>query len=358
MEIAIVTHADTPLGARIAQDLVQLGYRVYGVGADFSKSIFKHPCFKELAVKLTDQADLKACIKQLQSIPARASLLVHAMPSFEAIALQESNLKDTALYIERYITFQVHLTQLCLKDLLVYQGSVFFVAQEKLHLEGTNAMQKMVTVAMDAFASGLREDLKLRGVKVISIKSMQKQGQEAVTPSQDTYRAIALTIEDMLRYKREKFVTHIVLEEGAAVTAKEKMDHRARQQGIALPQDDGLQSERLIRTPCASKPIEVKTYQEPSSLEGSRKSAKPHHNTRPQNKPKTRVHEESSESSQNKKGKASSNKVPLRRRPPGKAKKPQPSLHKAPDTIVVPPVMPPAKKKIRRGRPPSQQVGS
>lgn len=356
MEIAIVTHADTPLGVRIAQDLVQLGYRVYGVGADFSKSIFKHPCFKELAVNLTDEADLKACIKQLQSIPARASLLVHAMPSFEAIALGESNLKDTALYIERYITFQVHLTQLCLKDLLVYQGSVFFVAQEKLCLEGTNAMQKMVTVAMDAFASGLREDLKLQGVKVISIKSIQSQ--EAVTPSQDTYRAIALTIEDMLRYKREKFVTHIVLEEGAAVTAKEKMDHQARQQGIALPQDDGLQGERLIRTPPASKPIEVKTYQEPSKLEGPRKSAKPRHNKNPQNKPKTRVHEGSSETSENRKGKASSNKAPLRRRLPGKAKEPRPSLRKVPDTLVVPPVMPPAKKKIRRGRPSSQQVGS
>ena len=79
MDIAIVTGAETPLGLRIVQSLVQQGFRVHGIGNNFSKVTYGDPQFKGYAIDLTDLAAVDTVLEEIIQKEGRLHLLIHAI---------------------------------------------------------------------------------------------------------------------------------------------------------------------------------------------------------------------------------------------------------------------------------------
>ena len=79
MDIAIVTGAETPLGLSLIQSLVRQGYRVHGIGNNFSKVTFADSQFIAHPVDLTDLSSLTKTLDKILEKENSLDLLIHAI---------------------------------------------------------------------------------------------------------------------------------------------------------------------------------------------------------------------------------------------------------------------------------------
>ncbi|HSH09318.1 MAG TPA: SDR family oxidoreductase, partial [Oceanipulchritudo sp.] len=65
MDIAIVTGASSSLGLAISRRLIQLGFRVYGLGGDYKDCPLQNVNFKPMACDLADPVALDAACQRI-----------------------------------------------------------------------------------------------------------------------------------------------------------------------------------------------------------------------------------------------------------------------------------------------------
>lgn len=77
MDIAIVTGASSSLGLAISRRLIQLGFRVYGLGGDYSECELQNVNFRPVSCDLTNPSAVEAAAKQILDKEKGVYLLVN-----------------------------------------------------------------------------------------------------------------------------------------------------------------------------------------------------------------------------------------------------------------------------------------
>ena len=127
MDIAIVTGAETPLGLSLIQRLVRQGYRVHGIGNNFSKVTFSDPHFFAHPVDLTDLDGVTKTLGKILKKEDSLDLLIHAIDVTPGAAFENLPLGNLEAILKIGLLGPVMLTRLSLPNLLRFRGQLINV---------------------------------------------------------------------------------------------------------------------------------------------------------------------------------------------------------------------------------------
>ena len=89
MDIAIVTGASSSLGLAISRRLIQLGFRVYGLGGDYKDCSLNNVNFRPMACDLSDPAAVEAACRRIVEAEKGVFLVVNNAKYFGQHAFME-----------------------------------------------------------------------------------------------------------------------------------------------------------------------------------------------------------------------------------------------------------------------------
>jgi len=144
MDTAIVTGAETPLGLRIVQTLVQQGCRVHGIGNNFSKVTYADPQFKGHAVDLTDLAAVVSILEQILETEQRLDILIHAIDVTPGTAFDKLPPGNLEAILKIGLLGPVMMTRLALPNLLRFRGQLINVITANKHGHPASAANALI----------------------------------------------------------------------------------------------------------------------------------------------------------------------------------------------------------------------
>ncbi len=144
MDIAIVTGAETALGLRIAQTLVQQGCRVHAIGNNFSKVTYADPQFKGHAVDLTDTAAVAALLERIIDEEKRLDVLVHAIDVTPGAAFEKLSPGNLEAVLKIGLLDPILLTRLALPNLLRFRGQLIHVLTSNKNGHAPSAVNALI----------------------------------------------------------------------------------------------------------------------------------------------------------------------------------------------------------------------
>jgi len=150
MDIAIVTGAETPLGLRLVQSLVQQGCRVHGVGNNFSKVNYADPMFQGHAVDLTDTAAVAALLGEILDEERRLDILIHAIDVTPGTPFGKLPVGNLEAILKIGLLGPVMMTRLALPNLQRFCGQLINVLSSNKNGHPSSAVNALVE-------GGLRE---------------------------------------------------------------------------------------------------------------------------------------------------------------------------------------------------------
>ncbi|MFP4674591.1 MAG: SDR family NAD(P)-dependent oxidoreductase [Opitutales bacterium] len=127
MDIALVSGADTTLGIRIIEHLLQQGCRVHGIGNNFSKVGLNDPNFVAHAVDLTDTAELARVTGEIIEKEQALHILVHCLDVTPGASFERLPVGNLEAALTIGLLGPVLLTRLALPNLLRFRGQLIHV---------------------------------------------------------------------------------------------------------------------------------------------------------------------------------------------------------------------------------------
>lgn len=127
MDIAIVTGAETPLGLHLIERLVRQGYRVHGIGNNFSRVTFADQNFNAYPVDLSDLSAVAETMSKILEKEKTLDLLIHAIDVTPGAAFDKLPVGNLEAILKVGLLGPVMLTRLSLPNLLQFRGQLINV---------------------------------------------------------------------------------------------------------------------------------------------------------------------------------------------------------------------------------------
>ncbi len=127
MDIAIVTGAETPLGLYLIKRLVRQGFRVHGIGNNFSKVTFADNNFHAHPVDLSDLSTVSDTMARILEEEKSLELLIHAIDVTPGAAFEKLPVGNLEAILKVGLLGPVMLTRLALPNLLQFRGQLINV---------------------------------------------------------------------------------------------------------------------------------------------------------------------------------------------------------------------------------------
>lgn len=124
MDIAIVTGAETPLGIYLTERLVRQGFRVHGLGNNFSKVTFADKNFEAHAIDLSDLSAVAETMQRILDEEKSLNLLIHAIDVTPGTAFEKLPVGNLEAILKVGLLGPVMLTRLALPNLLRFRGQL------------------------------------------------------------------------------------------------------------------------------------------------------------------------------------------------------------------------------------------
>ena len=127
MDIAIVTGAETPLGRHLIERLLRQGFRVHGIGNNFSKVTLADEQFRAHAVDLSDLSAVAATLSDILEAERSLDLLIHAIDVTPGAAFENLPVGNLEAILKVGLLGPVMMTRLALPNLLRFRGQLINV---------------------------------------------------------------------------------------------------------------------------------------------------------------------------------------------------------------------------------------
>lgn len=220
MDIAIVTGAASGIGLAIAQRLVDLGMRVYGLGGNYKETPYSHEYFVPTPCDLADPSEITEITEKILEKEGNIFLLVNNAKVYPSTPfLDKTSLPDLEKVFRVNLLCPIILTRLALPSLVRLQGFI-------VNIVPSAADQAKGGPAGAAAAGGLRwlgqslfEECRETGVKVTSIfpqanlAQYQEPGSvpEKKPHSMIDVEALADAVESVVKNPHGNIITELVI---------------------------------------------------------------------------------------------------------------------------------------------------
>lgn len=199
MDIAIVTGAETPLGLRIVETLVQQGYRVHGIGNNFSKVTYADRQFIGHAVDLTD---LKAVASELSGIlekENRIDCLIHAIDVTPGAAFEKLPVGNLEAVLKIGLHGPVMMTRLALPNLLRFRGQLINLIPANKSGHPASALNALIEGGLRAMNKALFDQARDSGLRLTNCILRQNPAMGRATVSDEVLEQSHIDLEDVAR---------------------------------------------------------------------------------------------------------------------------------------------------------------
>ena len=197
MDIAIVTGAETPLGLSLIQGLVRQGYRVHGIGNNFSKVTFADPQFFAHPVDLTDLIGVTETLKKILETENSLDLLIHAIDVTPGAAFEKLPVGNLEAILKIGLLGPVMLTRLSLPNLLRFRGQLINVIPANKSGAPASAVNALLEGGLREMNRALFDSARDAGLRVTNLILRQNPEPDAlsVQSSEQTH----IDLEDVAR---------------------------------------------------------------------------------------------------------------------------------------------------------------
>lgn len=197
MDIAIVTGAETPLGLSLIQRLVRQGYRVHGIGNNFSKVTFADPQFFAHPVDLTDLPGVTKTLEKILEKENSLDLLIHAIDVTPGAAFEKLPVGNLEAILKIGLLGPVMLTRLSLPNLLRFRGQLINVIPANKSGAPASAVNALLEGGLREMNRALFDSARDAGLRVTNLILRQNPEPDAlsVQSSEQTH----IDLEDVAR---------------------------------------------------------------------------------------------------------------------------------------------------------------
>ena len=197
MDIAIVTGAETPLGLSLIQRLVRQGYRVHGIGNNFSKVTFADPQFFAHPVDLTDLPGVTETLEKILEKENSLDLLIHAIDVTPGAAFEKLPVGNLEAILKIGLLGPVMLTRLSLPNLLRFRGQLINVIPANKSGAPASAVNALLEGGLREMNRALFDSARDAGLRVTNLILRQNPEPDAlsVQSSEQTH----IDLEDVAR---------------------------------------------------------------------------------------------------------------------------------------------------------------
>lgn len=220
MEIAIVTGAASGVGLAVARKLVDLGYRVYGLGGNYQDTAFSHRDFLPTPCDLSSIADIQQKVQQVIDEGNDVSLVVNNAKYFSAHPFREMQLNEIEATIAINLLCPLTIVRMALPSLAKFKGHVINIAPTNVSQSRGGPAAAAAAGGLDWMGEALFEELRDNGVKVTTLypQGNRIRPTDAGTPAQGrppksaiNPESIAEAIEHIVISRSGNFISQVIL---------------------------------------------------------------------------------------------------------------------------------------------------
>lgn len=169
MKTAIITGATSGIGLKISQSLLELDYKVYGIGRNFSKNPITSKNFIPITSDLQNTENLSKLINSIRKNENIYALINNAGVGYFGLH-EELNPKKIHEMITINLEVPLILTQLLLRDLKKVQGYIINVSSITAKKSNPHGCAYGATKAgLTSFSTSLFDEARKYGIKVSTI---------------------------------------------------------------------------------------------------------------------------------------------------------------------------------------------
>lgn len=202
MDIAIVTGGNSGIGLAISKKLITLGFRVYAIGDDFSKTPFAHKDFCPLSVPNDNTEALTQAAKNLLENSDNLCIFVNAQVRKTNLAIHSISLENIKTELNQYLLHPLLLTRLLIDKLRQFQGFIINISYEN----PCNSLSAAIEGGLSAFYNALFEEYRQQGVNVTQLILQSVDDHNLINCDM-----IANTLDHLIRFKGGNAVTKILI---------------------------------------------------------------------------------------------------------------------------------------------------
>lgn len=207
MDIAIVTGADTKLGLSLISRLLRKGYRVHGIGNNFSKLSEKNPQFKIHPVDLTRVDDLTEAVRGILIKEKSLDLLIHAIDITPGTTFEKLPLGNLEAILKIGLLGPVMMTRLALPNLLRFRGQLINVIPANKSGCAPSAVNALLEDGLRGMNSILFDHARDSGLRITNILLRQNVNPDAL--SVQSSKQTRIDLEDVARVLDNLIDPHI-----------------------------------------------------------------------------------------------------------------------------------------------------
>ncbi|MEM1222801.1 MAG: SDR family NAD(P)-dependent oxidoreductase, partial [Verrucomicrobiota bacterium] len=267
MDIAIVTGAETPLGQRIVELLIQQGCRVHGIGNNFAQITEVDRDFICHAIDLTDLNALQAKTAEIIENEKQVNILIHAIDVTPGTSFEKLPVGNLEAILSIGLVGPVMLTRLLLPNLLRFRGQLINIIPANKSGSAASATNALIEGGLRAMNSALFDQARDAGLRITNLILRQNQSlpdvnstDEQLVQSRIDPTQVARVIEQLLNETDSNIPNEITLYPRLSPTA------RAQLPESVLPIDPYKAISLPPKEYCPAEPDPIPT-QEPSPVQ-------------------------------------------------------------------------------------------
>lgn len=221
MKNILLTGATSGIGLAISKKMLELGYRVYGVGRDFTKVDIDSENFHPIVCDLVKYQNIEDMIKKLKK-DVEIDILINCAGVGYFGPHEEINPTKIHKLVALNLEAPMILTQLLLRDLKKREGWIINISSITATKASTYGCAYSATKAgLVHFAKGLFDEVRKTGVKVVSIlpditktpfydELNFREGEDE--SSYILPECVADTVENILSQRKGTVITEVILQ--------------------------------------------------------------------------------------------------------------------------------------------------
>lgn len=218
MDVAIVTGASTGLGAAISRKLLELGFRVYGLGGNYAQMPFNNVDFRPVPCDLKDPAQVERSVKEILREEGGVYVLVNNAKMMPRQDWHEVTGPEMQSCLAVNLLCPLVLVRAVLESLCRLQGFIINIGSSDPESARGGPIGAATAGGLRWMGESLFQELREYGVKVTNIAPMPNRWHPA-EPGKDHGRPqsvidpnmVAQAVSDVLSNRLGNIVTDIVI---------------------------------------------------------------------------------------------------------------------------------------------------